>query len=189
MKNKAVIAIIAILVLGGGGYGAYRVYKHFSRLASPVAQVVQQATQASPKTLKDLLGLSSAQKCTYSGGVVYVSGGKVRGDFSTQEQGQSVNSHMIVDGNTSYIWTEGQKTGIKTTFEANAGTNPSTSASPEAGQSGAMDAQTPQDYKCEGWSADPTLFSLPAGVTFQDMSALIPSMPPTQTAPNIPAGY
>lgn len=175
------VAVVLILLVGG--YGSYRVYKHFKRLAGgAVSQIVQNA--GAPKTLKDLLGLGTAQKCTYSGGAVYVSGGKVRGDFTASESGKTINSHMIVDGNISYIWTDGEKAGFKMTFNPDATSAPSSLASPstaEAGQSGMVDAEKPQDYKCEGWVADPAMFSLPAGVTFQDFSSLMPSaMPQTQ---------
>ena len=182
MKNKLLVAIAVVLILLVGGYGAYRVYKHFKRLANPIAQVVQNAS--APKTLKDLLGLGSAQKCTYTGGTVYVAGGKVRGDFDVTENGKTINSHMIVDGNTSYVWTEGEKNGFKVAFNPDAVSTPAPSVSPaatEAGQSGAMDAEKPQDYKCESWAADPAMFALPKDVVFQDFSSLAPSGAPQPT--------
>ncbi len=182
MKNKLVVAIAVVLILLVGGYGAYRVYKHFKRLANPIAQVIQNASK--PTTLKDLLGLGSAQKCTYTGGTVYVASGKVRGDFGVTESGKTINSHMIVDGTTSYIWTDGEKTGFKMTFNPDATSAPAPSMSPsaaEAGQSGAMEAEQPQDYKCESWASDPTMFTLPKDITFQDFGSLVPTAAPQST--------
>src|ERR1035437_9338850 len=107
--NKKVLAIVAILVVLVGGYGAYRVYKHFKRLAAPVVQTQTSGTSETPSSLKDLLSKGIAQSCTFSSdassGTVYVSSGKVRGDFGTTVDGNVTKSHMIVDGNTSYIWT------------------------------------------------------------------------------------
>ena len=178
LMNKKLLPVIIIIVLIVGFYGAYRVYKHFARLAAaPVTQTATGTQEASPVTsLKDLITQGIAQSCTFSNagttGTVYVSGGKVRGDFSTSTTSATTQSHMIVMNNTSYIWMEGQKTGFKMSYDPNA--TPGTSSS---APNGSFDASANMNYNCSTWVVDASQFTLPAGVTFTSFAA------PTQTAP------
>ena len=68
-------------------------------------QEVASNDTSSQKSLKDLIGLGQTQECTFttegSSGKVYIGGGKMRGDFSTTTEGQTVISLMLVDGQTS----------------------------------------------------------------------------------------
>lgn len=187
MKNKAVIAVIVILILGVGGYGAYRIVKHFNRLSSQSQAPTMTAPEASPTamtTLKALLALGVAQKCTFDQGTVYMSGGKVRGDFTTTAGA----SHMISMNNTSYIWMDGQTSGFKMAFDVNAtpapgGQTPTT----QSQTSGGIDMNQQANYNCAAWTADATLFNLPKGVTFQDLSKFMASPVAVPSgAPNIP---
>lgn len=176
MKNKAVIAVIVILVLGVGGYGAYRIVKHFNRLSAQSQAPTMTAPEATPTamtTLKALLALGIAQKCTFDQGTVYMDGGKVRGDFTTS----AGVSHMISMNNTSYIWMDGQTTGFKTTFNPNATAAPSTetATSAPATPQGGVDVNQQANYNCGAWTADGSLFVLPKGVTFQDLSKFMAS--------------
>lgn len=191
MKNKAVITIIILLILGVGGYGAYRIVRHFNRLSTQSQAPTMTAPEATPTamtTLKALLALGVAQKCTFDQGTVYLAGGKVRGDFVNTAGA----SHMISTGSTSYIWMDGQTAGFKMTFDVNATPNPSTSATPVP--QGGLDVNQQANYNCEPWTADSALFSLPKGITFQDLSKFMASpVAVPSNVPNIPytppAGY
>lgn len=136
------------------------------RPAPSVAPQASQEQSPSPSSLKDLISRGIAQSCTFSNdstsGTVYVSSGKVREDFTATTDGKETKSHIIVDGNTSYMWTEGSKTGFKMTFDVNATPSAKTSTS----QNGSFDASANINYKCGVWIVDSSLFALPTGVQF-----------------------
>jgi hypothetical protein len=171
MNRKILIAIGILLLLGG--MGAYLfMSKGKSPAATPTQEQAASSESSTPKSLKDLIGLGTAQECLFSadegsGGVVYVAGGKVRGDFSTQNEGQTIISHMIVDGQTSYVWMEGQEMGYKFTFDESTQTQ-------DQGQTSqtAVDIDQKVDYNCKSWNSDPSMFTLPEDVEFSDMSQL-----------------
>jgi hypothetical protein len=104
---------------------------------------------------------------------MYIAGGKVRGDFGTSINGVESKSHMIVDSNTSYLWTDGSKTGIKMAFDPNA----KPVATP--GATGSFDASANMNYKCSAWVTDTSKFTLPTDVTFSSFA--VPSTSPAKT--------
>ncbi|HET7099481.1 MAG TPA: hypothetical protein VFI61_04595 [Patescibacteria group bacterium] len=180
MNKKVIIAVVVLLLLAVAGV-AYSKMK--SGGAVPGGTTAGGVTSGS-KSLKDLLTSGVAQKCTYStttdnmtsSGTTYISNGKVRGDFSSTVSGKTTASHMIVDGKTNYIWTDGTKTGFKTTVEdSTTTTNTSGNTSGEFG-----DLNQKSDYKCSAWVVDSSYFTPPADVAFSDFSALMnPSAVPT----------
>lgn len=167
MKVKLVFILIAALILALLGYGTSKLLSHQKNSPSPTPETSSQ-TQNPAKNIKDLLNLGTAQKCTYKDGIVYTASGMVRGDFNQ-------NSHMIVKDNTSYIWMDGENTGYKNSFDPNKQATPAavSTSSPEAGQSGQMEVEQPQDYTCSAWTADSNMFELPKNVTFTDTSAMM----------------
>lgn len=137
--------------------------------ASPVSDYVTNNQEAeTTDNLKDLISKGVAQSCTFdsgsSNGSVYISGGKVRGDFDVVAGGQTVKSHMLVMDSTSYIWTDGQKTGFKMTFDPNADTTNKKDTSAYTKQG--FDPNADNNYKCSTWVTDNTKFTLPSDVTF-----------------------
>lgn len=135
---------------------------------------------ASQKSLKDLFASGISQKCTFASnegetntrGTVYAVSGKSRADFSSTTSGQTVNSHMIVEGNTNYVWMDGQKQGYMSTFDATASETPPGASS----DLGKVDVSQKADYQCDVWMPDDSMFKRPDGIEFTDMSALmIPS--------------
>lgn len=171
-KNYVVIAVVLLLLVSGGVY--FMKGKSSNKVTTPADQNV---SDNSPKSLRDLLGLGKSQKCTFDKGTVYLSSGKVRGDFE--------GSHMIVDGNTNYIWMDNQKEGFKTIFDLNATT--STSASPDTKTN--FDYNQKSDYKCESWTSDSTMFVVPTTITFQDMSKLTAPVKPDSSGNSAQCGY
>ena len=127
--------------------------------------------------LKDLFTMGGSQTCTFSNkagaqgsGTVYVSGGNVRTDFVTSiENGSTQQMHMIVKDKTSYMWGDAlQGQGIKMSFADI--TEPTASGSQ---QQAGFDANQSVEYSCKPWVADASVFELPAGVQFSDLSAAI----------------
>lgn len=99
-------------------------------------------------------------------GIVYVSGKKVRGDFTTQVEGKEMLSHMIFDGETSYIWSDGVNQGTKFKMDPNQkfSANPSNQTA---------DLSKEVDMSCQDWNVDSSKFSPPSTVKFTDMSSLL----------------
>ena len=102
-------------------------------------------------------------------GSVYVSGGKMRGDFEMTSQAGTIESHMIRDGEYIYVWSSAMPMGMK--MKATAAEQPS---SPTAQPSPSDIYAQNHNYNCKPWSGDSSKFELPAGVTFNDMSAMMP---------------
>ena len=167
MNKKILIVIILAIVLLGGGAGAYLLMG--TRSTTPGSQEDTTSSESSTqKSLKDLIGLGQSQQCSFSAGegnsaTVFLASGKMRGDISTTNDDQTIISHMLVDGQTSYIWTDGQDTGYK--FSVDASDQPQG----ETNQ-GSIDLEQKADYSCKPWVADSSVFILPGNVEFNDMS-------------------
>lgn len=153
MNKKVILAVIVLIVLA---LGAYFLLK--KQLAGSITPVVTREQTTTLSSLKDLISKGVAQSCTFSNednsGTVYISSGKVKEDFETKVDGKTVKSHMIVDGNTSYVWSDGSKNGVKMTFDT-------ASASPSA-----QALTAPMNYKCGVWVVDSSIFTLPTEVQF-----------------------
>ncbi len=134
-------------------------------------------------SLKELLASGKPQKCTFvdtventtTSGTVYVASSKMRGDFDTQTEGQTTKSHMILDGNTMSIWTDGQTQGFKMSL----GALPTPNASLKS--QGNVDVDKKLKVNCENWSVDTSEFTLPKDVKFQDFGSF--KLPNTNTTP------
>lgn len=129
-------------------------------------------TSGGPMSMKDLLTSGASQKCTFtnsdaqsnSSGIVYITQGHMRGDFTSVASGKTTQSHMITDGQTSYVWTDQMAQGFKMSF---------TSTSTSSGGSNSVNPDEKVNYACNPWSVDQGEFTLPANITFSDMGALI----------------
>ncbi len=169
--DKKVIAgiVVAVLVVGGGIFAA----SNNSQSTTTPSSAPQQAQTASDqKSLKDLIVSGQSVSCKFSDtesgseGVMYISSGKSRGDFSTSSQGQVMKTHMIFDKESSYMWMDNSTTGYKMSLSA---------AKPSGTQNNSqgMDPDKKMDYKCDPWTADSSMFDLPKGVTFSAMGAMM----------------
>lgn len=154
---------IGVLVLAGAGVAAYMSMNKAPAAGEPAAK-----TEQSQTSLRELAASASPQKCTFTSanntqGTVYVAQGRVRGDFSAQVGGAAISGHMVVKDNTSYVWTDTMSQGFKNSFDASAQADTSAQGlSPDERVS----------YSCSAWSADESLFALPAGVTFMSISEM-----------------
>jgi hypothetical protein len=171
MKNKlgVIIVIIVLLLLGGGGV---YMMKRQSAPAPTTQQAANPTGSTAPNgtigTLKGLLTSAIPQACTFStqgqntsNGTIYVNGGKMRGDFTSTSQGQSINGHMILDSGYSYIWTDMMKTGMKVAMPEGNTTTPSTQG---------FDVNQQVTYSCKPWIPDATKFTLPSDITFRTLT-------------------
>ena len=178
VNKKVILVIAALVVLGIIGFFVFG-KKSANPLPVPTSQEsTQSANQNQPSSLKDLLSKGIAQTCTFTNdttqGTVMVSAGKMRGDFAVTTDGKTTQSHMIVDGTTSYIWTEGQTTGFKMAFNPEATAQP---AAPGAAPAGGINTDQKLDYTCNPGVADSSVFNLPAGINFMEFA--IPTTAPS----------
>lgn len=173
MNTKTIgITGVVVAVIALGAYFAMRKPAH---------------TPATNQTgsLKTLLSSGSPQRCTVtnvagnanSNGTVLVAGGKMRGDFTSEVNGQTTASHMIIMDNTSYIWTDAVSQGFKISLDE---TTKGSTETQRDNQS--VDITQNVNYSCEPWSPDDNSFALPSGIQFKSMAEMMPAVP----ANNVP---
>ena len=186
-----VIAIIAIIAIGGGVYIAKKnkeakvdvngnletqANSNADANANVNANLGINSNGNTKGSLRALLGLGKDTMCTFtttsegvnSSGTVYISAaGAMRGDFTSQTTAGTKTSGMIVKDGTSYSWsgTQGLKMAIKPTGRAEANANANTQSK--------VDLDSQLDYKCNDWTADQSKFTLPTGINFVDIDALL----------------
>ncbi|MDB5238872.1 MAG: hypothetical protein JWO00_207 [Candidatus Parcubacteria bacterium] len=183
-----VIAIAVVAAIGGG------VYYHNKKAPAPApadtsaAASVTSSTSASvagTKTnatstknssmasIRAFLSFSGSQKCEVNAttkqggttGTVYLHDGKMRGDFTSTVSGNTVVSHMIRSGDSVHVWSGSQGATM-------------TLSSMESLQSSSMNKnQVSLDqqvsYSCSPWVAADSQFTVPTGVNFVDVAAML----------------
>lgn len=165
MINKLWI-LGAVIVIGGAGWW-------LSRGSADAPVPTNEANQAETQSLKNLLTRTGSWQCqlrqevqgTTTSGTVYVSDGKIRGDFqSTVPQYQSpIKSHILVRDGYAFNWTDLSKSGIKV-----ASAQLDASGKPQPNQSDTSVDLYNQDlgYQCSTWSVDQSKFEIPADINF-----------------------
>lgn len=174
MNTKLIAGIVALVAIGGGAY-------YFMNTSSGTMDTSETGDASAQEGAFEGSFMALAKrggnwKCTVdaqastgagsavSSGVVYVSGEKVRADFTSTVQGfGNVDSHMIADGVNVYTWTSMMPQGFKTKMTAMESGGTETS-----GQG--FDANQSYGYDCERTSADASLFAVPSTVTFTDLN-------------------
>lgn len=177
------IAIGAVVVVALVGLFAFMNKGGKPSPSSSNVALEDQGESMTKGSIKSLLGAGKSVTCEINytdgkgKGTVYVDGKKFRGDFNVTVQDQpSVVSHMVSDGQMTFIWTEGSNQGTKMKLDAEA----QTAASPSAQQQ-STDLDKELDMKCSSWTVDNSKFEVPGTVTFTDVSAMIQKM---QAAPS-----
>ncbi len=186
-----IIGIVALLAIGGGAYAAKKnkdkiaLENNIETQANANADANANANanlginaninaSKAKGTLRSLLALGEDSMCTFSSsnqgvsstGTTYVSAtGEMRGDFTSTYQGKATESHIIVKDETSFVWSgsQGAKMDISTIDASGSG-------NAQANQSN-LDMQV--DYDCSPWTKDATKFTLPTGVNFVDVGAMM----------------
>lgn len=161
MQNKSLLyglGAIALLVVAGAA-----VLTMTGGFPGQTANVVDHELVSESTSLTELLARPDARTCsieTVAGGaltegMIYVAGGKMRGDFTTTSGNQTTKSHLLVDGNMSYLWTDSSNQGFYIPFETMTG----------EGTSG-IDASAKMEYACKPWAVEENKFVLPTTVSF-----------------------
>jgi hypothetical protein len=177
MNQKVLWTIIVVIILALGIY--FVASKKSNNTTNSSSSTQSSNTQSnssstnqvsnSTQSLKDLLALGIAQKCSFTSngnsGSVYLSSGKMRGDFSVTQAGKTMMSHMISDNNTYYVWTDGQTQGFKMSYNVQ-----SSAPQPYANQS--VDVNQKNNYSCSPGVVDSAEFTPPTSVNFMDYSSI-----------------
>ncbi len=180
---KALISFVLLCAVLVGGYMTF-IKKDTTYDASQNAPAVENANEVKgveetvaptePFTIKgtffDLAKKSGSYKCTVSHevsvaesvGTVYVSGSKIRGEFTSTipQVKMKVNSTMISDGTSLYTWTDMAKTGFKAKIVE--------PTAPASSDSAGNEYMQNLNYSCSPWTPDESLFVVPADITFID---------------------
>jgi hypothetical protein len=176
MNTNTIIGVVAAVVIVGGGFyllnrpaGVPATFGQEQALATTTETVVEQGKFTG--SLAELSARGGSWKCSVdsttaqavSSGATYVSGGKVRADFTTSVPSYgAVETHLIADGVDVYTWSSMMPQGIKSKMTAQgSGTGPT------SGQD--VNTDTKYSYDCQPWTADATLFVVPANITFRAM--------------------
>jgi hypothetical protein len=201
MGNRVVIGILIVitLILTGAGFTWFKnnsQSKVSSTESSPSPEttsspaVEASVTTDTRKSIRDLFATSGNQKCTFSdsqnssSGTIYTSSGKMRGDFQTVSKGQTLISHMIIEDQTSYIWTDGVSQGMKlsagkigslTGTASNSGSVAETNSTP-------INVEQKVSYGCVAWTPDQKLLTLPTNIKFSSLSEIMPQIQANESA-------
>jgi len=171
MNTKLVGILIGVVVVGAGAY------YFLQGEENPGDTNGAETTEVQSGSFRSLAGASTPQKCTVentaggytSSGVVYVTPGQMRADFtSSGTPSGTVESHMIVKDNVSYVWSSAAPQGIKMTI-----TSGTTGTAADVPGGFSYDDQV--NYRCEAWSPNQSVFELPSEITFMDMAAMMKS--------------
>lgn len=173
---KIIIGLIALSVVVGGGY-----YYYMSQSTkTPKANINDKNTeQVNTAGKKMAFSQFSSQdkgtyKCTVSQyvqemkneGTVYLSNGMIRGEFTTNYNGQAIDSTFIVRDGYTYTWSSSMNNmGFKVRSDATTPAGTSTSSS----GSYSFNMDQIGDYTCEAWVEDNTKFVVPTTITFTAM--------------------
>lgn len=161
--STAVGALVAVVVLAGGVYLLMR-----NSAPANTSESTQTTNTNSTQggtfsgSMQDLAARGGEWKCTVasntngtaSQGTVYVSGNKMRADFTVS----GYEAHMISDGSYSYSWSSAAPQGVKVKVAQGA------SAGPASGQG--VDTNTAYSYNCAPATAEAALFVPPTTVNF-----------------------
>jgi len=166
MKKSLSLILGAALVLSACG-------------ATPPRQSTPAETTPAKKSLKDLLSLGTAQKCTYrfttgdtdAQGELLVNGKKFRQTTKIVGGNGTMTVSAYSDGNYMYTWNDQTKnSGIKMKLDADSA-NPST---PETGKAAGTSVNLDEkyDYNCQPVVTSDADFALPTDVEFMDLGDL-----------------
>lgn len=163
-KILIVLSLVILLVVGGLVASKQSNKKNNESTSNPNENTQNKEEVEQPSSLKDLIKNNVSQSCSYdqvgqnpTSGTVYTSAGKVKVDFSSVVDGKTTNSHMLLIDNTSYIWTDEQKTGYKTEVDPNKTTENTKDS---------FDLNAELNYNCKPWVANPSVFILPTDIEF-----------------------
>ncbi len=184
-----ILAAIGLIIIVAAGI--FVLSKKSTKAPQQAATTIQASPQESQNrgSLKSLLAKGKDLSCAFTSnqgktkGMVFISGKKMVGDFTTTESdNKQVESHMIQDDQYSYFWSSAAVQGTKIKISTIEQVTPSPTASSQTQNQG-VDINQDVDYQCSDWTVDNSKFVPPSNVTFMDVSALMQQSGQQQSAP------
>lgn len=198
MKKKSITAILcgmAIVFLAGCGTGevatekAAEIQADMMQKAAPI-EAAQQGDGSIRGSIKDLLGMGKALKCTWEdpagmSGETYVDGKNTYSHLKNVPvgpAGEKGDSFVITDEMWMYTWSSLSNQGMKMSMIESDNVNGvdvpqiDTGAVDKKAVEEGFDMQEDYDYSCMPWVVDRAVFAPPADVTFVDMNAMMEQM-------------
>lgn len=195
MNKQTLILVGAVLIIGVGAWLILSQGTDESRdsYQSESASQSDRATTENENingfgSFASLMGMGKNLTCDFSSaagdgygpssGTVYIAGERMRGDFTSEQDGTTAQTHMIHDGDSVYTWSKSAEGTFAMKFhqgevdveqDAGVATMPSQ----------AMSIENDVDYDCHRWSVDGSKFVPPSDIEFMDMEAMMGGeMPP-----------
>jgi len=196
MMNWIIGLVIAVAVVVGGGYA----YMHSTSsteggvaiatgdvTGDGVEDAAKGTDKSTPKLMEsipfsgswnDLVKRGGTYVCEVnhssavdiSSGSVYVSGTDVRGAFTSKTAAGVVESNMLKKGDVVYVWGGGMPQGLMMKASAMEGQS-------STGTTGdVVDQNQKYDWNCNATAPDASMFALPPGIEFMDLSAMMQGM-------------
>ena len=174
MNTKAVLGIVALLVIIGVVWALTKGPSDYE--AAPGETGSTSGENSGESTFASLIAQGGSRTCTVSvaneggtsEGTVYISGGMMRGDFTTTANGQTMAAHMIQADGYMYSWSDAAPQGVKVALSATQNTQ---------AQSQGIDPNANVDYRCSPGVSDQSKFEVPSNVTFMEFSGSAGMMP------------
>lgn len=172
MKNIGILIVILLIAAGGIGYKLMA--KSSSKVQPPIT-VVENSRNHVKSSMKQLLGLGKSVSCEMNTnddqgittGKINISGQKMMGDFQlTYSDGKEISSHMMNDGEFTYMWSSATPQGTKIKNDA------VTPAKSDKSQT-SLDQDKEVDMNCSDWTPSTDSFTVPRDVEFLDMSNMM----------------
>ncbi|MEX0895782.1 MAG: hypothetical protein WDZ94_02480 [Patescibacteria group bacterium] len=185
---KIALIILGFLTLGAIGYVAYTYVQPAPEATEEAAVEITSSSdpESIETSLKELLTLGRNIACTFTSttdastttGNVFVTnqGERMRGDFQTTDDNEEVyDSHIISDGEFTYLWMDSQDQGYKMSIDPEDDSIfPSTEE--EAEDIATIDENADVSFSCNSWSPDQSMFVPPSDIEFIDFSQQIESL-------------
>jgi hypothetical protein len=180
MKTNVTIGIVVAIAIAVGAYFFWNSGSTGNSLTNtvPSENNTEETNNTIPSGKKmaftELLKQGGIYKCTVtqyvagteSQGTTYINGDLIRAEYNTKTQGMNIDTSLIVRDGYTYTWTSFAPTmGFKSKVTTGGMEDGST------GTSGtySFNAEQIGDYDCQAWTADASMFVLPAGVTFREV--------------------
>lgn len=197
MDKKIIMGVGAVMILGLGAFffitgKAHAPENGTSEQSEPKGVTegafapVPTQTENGTGSFRKLLGLGKSLSCSVSytsadthgagtyEGTVYVSGQKMRMEFTTTVADVSMKSNIINDGVQGYMWGSSAQGTMAIKFPI------------DATQTGSAEKQKFNldqniNYNCKNWSADESQFVPPADIKFMDIGSMMKQAMPKGT--------
>lgn len=201
--QKIVVLCLALVVVGGGiwyltsgtGNDSEGLINNDSSSVEQMEENEQTEMEAPSGfgSFASLFGLGQSITCDYSfsddegnsgSGTGYFANDKMRVDSTMQSEGQTFDSHMINDGEFTYVWTTSAEQSFAMKMPVEEFEQDDAPMVEEDHQQAQVSMDQEVEYDCDRWTADSLMFVPPADVEFTDMEAMMKQM-----MENMPEGF